>query len=104
VSVIVEDIKNEELANVHAIAIRMKPINFDKFFEGGTLLIINIHESMTSHGYPMCTLKTRFSIYKNAILQYLPIYLVHPIVIHGVSVGLFAFKLCTNGHYANVNM
>jgi hypothetical protein len=103
-SVIVEDIKNEELANVHVIAIRMKPINLDKFFEGGTLLVINIHESMTSHRYPMCTLRIIFSIYKSAILQYFPISLVHPIFIHGVSVGLFASKLCTSVHYANVNM
>ncbi len=41
--IIVEGIKNEELSNVHVVATRMKPIDLDKTFEGGTFLEVNIH-------------------------------------------------------------
>jgi hypothetical protein len=60
----VEGIKNEELANVHATTTRMKPIDLDITFQGGTLLAVNRHEYVTSHGYPMCTLRTNFQFAK----------------------------------------
>jgi hypothetical protein len=66
--VIMEGTKNEELMNVHVVAIRTKPIDLDKNFEGNTLLALNKREFVISHGYPMRTSKTKLSICKSAIL------------------------------------
>ncbi len=61
-TLIVEGTQNEKLVNVHVVATRMKPIDLDKTFEGGTLATINRHEFVTSHGYPVHTSKTKPSI------------------------------------------
>ncbi len=66
--VIMEGTKNEELVNVHVVAIRTKPIDLDKTFEGNTFLALNKRESVINHGYLMHTSKTKLSICKSAIL------------------------------------
>ncbi len=62
-TIIVEGTKNEELVNVHVTTTRMKPIDLDKSFEGGTLPIVNKHKFVTNHGYLMHTSRTKLSIY-----------------------------------------
>jgi hypothetical protein len=101
----VEGTKNEELANVHVVVTRMKPIDLDKNL--WRWYIPNSKQTWVCDlpwiSWAYFKNKTFNMLFKSA-MQFFHIFVMHPIVAHGVLVGFFASKLCINGHYANVGM